>query len=86
MSEYFFPVFKSNSVSPVAKTFNHRLNEKFHSSLMSALHCGYRTCMFAVHHEKAWILHFSRPLLITDLSTLSLEKYSIVLEKVWKIF
>ena len=49
---------------------------------MSALHRGYRT--FAVHHEKAWFLRFSRSLLITYLFSLCLEKKYIVLEKVWK--
>ena len=31
-------------------------NEKFHNSLMSALHRGYR--MFAVHHEKRLVPAF----------------------------
>ena len=39
---------------------------------MSALHRGYRT--FAVHHEKAWFLRFSRSLLNTYLFSLCLEK------------
>ena len=36
MSEYFFRVFKSNSVSPVAKTFNHRMRSFI---VLLCLHC-----------------------------------------------
>ena len=39
---------------------------------MSALHRGYRT--FAVRHENAWFLRFSRSLLNAYLFSLCLEK------------
>ena len=77
ISANFFPVVNSHSISPIAKTFNHRMRS-FKSFIillrcMSTLHVGYRT--FAVHHEKSLFpVFFKVSILNTYLLTLHLEK------------
>ena len=77
ISANFFPVVNSHSISPIAKTFNHRMRS-FKSFIillhcMSTLHPGYRT--FAVHHEKSLFpVFFKVSILNTYLLTLHLEK------------
>ena len=77
ISANFFPVVNSHSISPIAKTFNHRMRS-FKSFIillrcMSTLHLGYHT--FAVHHEKSLFpVFFKVSILNTYLLTLHLEK------------
>ena len=78
ISANFFPVVNSHSISPIAKTFNHRMRS-FESFIilfircMSTLHLGYHT--FAVHHEKSLFpVFFKVSILNTYLLTLHLEK------------
>ena len=77
ISANFFPVVNSHSISPITKTFNHRMRS-FKSFIillrcMSTLHLGYHT--FAVHHEKSLFpVFFKVSILNTYLLTLHLEK------------
>ena len=76
ISEFFFPVVKP--ISPVAKTFNHRMRSFMiflclHYTMVTArLQCMMKIVLFPC---------FSRSLLITYLITFSLEKWIHVLVK-----
>ena len=78
----FFSVVKSHSIWPEAETFIHRMRTFI---ILLRPHFTVVTERLPWILKKAWFLRFSRSLsVITYLLTLSLEKWSIVLEKVWK--
>ena len=72
----FFPVVKS--ISPVAKTFTHRMRSFI---IFLCLHCTMVTVRLQCMMKIALFPRFSSSLLITYLITFSLEKWIHVLEK-----
>ena len=72
ISDFVFPLVQSHSISPVAKTFHHKMR-----SFITLLVTVRLQCIM----KKAWFLCFSRSLLITYCNLESGKKY-IVLEKV----
>ena len=61
---------KSYSISPVLKTFNHRMKSFI---ILLCPHCTVVTVRLQCVMKKAWFLRFSRSLLITYLFSLCLE-------------